>query len=69
MYSFYNKKRQAKDGATANITHADRQTYYNQTVDKAKWKLHLMVFGHNVLYNLLSFLNIGDEMIVIAQKQ
>jgi len=32
------------------------------------WQLKIFVFFHNILYNLLSFLNIGEEMIVVAKK-
>ncbi len=69
MYSIYNKKRKKKEEATVKITHAERQAYYNQVVNKPKWKLKIMVFIHNIIYNLLSHLRIGDEMIVIAHKQ
>ena len=69
MYSVYNKIRKKKDGATTTITHTERQEYYNKSVDKAKWKLKIMVLVHNILYNILSSLNIGDEMIVIARKR
>lgn len=69
MYSIYNKKRKKKEGASVKITAAERQAYYNQKVDKPKWMLKIMVFFHNIFYNLLSFLRIGDEMMVIAQKK
>ena len=69
MYSIYNKKKGKKEGANVNITHAERQGYYNQSVNKPKWKLKIMVFIHNIIYNILSHLRIGDEMIVIAQKK
>jgi len=69
MYSFFDAKIKKKEGTAENITGAMRQEYYNKKVDKPKWVLKIMVFFHNILYNLLSALNIGDEMIVIARKQ
>ncbi|MDD5571563.1 MAG: class I SAM-dependent methyltransferase [Bacteroidales bacterium] len=69
MYSIYNKKKKKEEGASVNITASERQAYYNKTVDKPKWMLKIMVFFHNILYNILSLLKIGDEMIVITQKQ
>ena len=69
MYAIYNKKRKKKEGKDIKITAADRQKYYNKKVNKPKWILIIMIFIHNMSYNLLSFLKIGDEMFVIAQKQ
>ena len=44
MYSFYNKIRKKKEGETVAVTHAERQEYYNKSVNKPKWKLKIMVF-------------------------
>lgn len=68
MYSFFNKKVRKKEGESVKITGAQRQEYYNKTVDKPKWVLRIMVFFHNLFYNILSLLDIGDEMIVIVRK-
>lgn len=69
MYSFYTRKRKKKEGANVKIKSSDRQAYYNQVVNKPKWILKIIVFIHNILYNLLSHLRVGDEMVVIALKQ
>lgn len=66
MYSFLDKIRKKQGGNRA--TQAERQEYFNKKVNRPKWQLRIIVFAHNVLYDLLSLLNIGDEMIVIAQK-
>jgi uncharacterized protein (DUF2249 family) len=33
------------------------------------WKLKMYMKIHNIIYNTLSALNIGEEMIVIAKKK
>jgi 2-polyprenyl-3-methyl-5-hydroxy-6-metoxy-1,4-benzoquinol methylase len=67
MYSFYDKKR--KKQGNPNATQAERQEYFNKKVSRPKWQLKIAVWGHNIVYNLLSLLNIGDEMVVIAKKK
>lgn len=66
MYSILDKKRN-KQGST-KATQAERQEYFNKKVSRPKWQLKIIVWVHNIAYNLLSALNIGDEMIVIAKK-
>ena len=66
MYSFFDKMRK-RHGAT-KATQAERQEYFNKKVSRPKWQLMIAIMGHNIVYNLLSTLNIGDEMIVIAKK-
>jgi hypothetical protein len=33
------------------------------------WQLKLFVFIHNIIYNTLSALNIGEEMMVAARRK
>ena len=47
---------------------ADKQEYFNKTTKKPKWMLKTMVIIHNLIYNLMSFFSIGDEMMVVAKK-
>ncbi len=54
--------------ANKQINQAQRQQYFNTFTNKPMWKLKLFVFFHNIIYNTLSFLNIGEEMIVVAKK-
>jgi 2-polyprenyl-3-methyl-5-hydroxy-6-metoxy-1,4-benzoquinol methylase len=51
------------------ISSSERQEYFNKTTKKPKWLLMIMVAFHNFIYRLLSYLNIGEEMIVVAQKK
>ncbi len=48
---------------------ADRQKEFNKITRKPLWIRQLLVYIHNGIYRILSFLRIGDEMIVVAQKR
>jgi 2-polyprenyl-3-methyl-5-hydroxy-6-metoxy-1,4-benzoquinol methylase len=47
---------------------ADKQEYFNKTANRPKWVLKIMVIVHDFIYNIMSFLSIGDEMMVVAKK-
>lgn len=51
------------------ITSADRQEFFNKVTNKSQWQLSLFVKIHNLIYRTLSALKIGEEMIVVAEKQ
>lgn len=61
-------KKQTVREANAAINSAERQNYFNRFTDKPMWQLKTFVFIHNIIYNTLSFLNIGEEMMVAARK-
>ena len=70
MYVLYPKIQKLKSKKKRNeVSSSGRQEYYNKAVDKPKWMLKVMIFAHNILYNTLTLLNIGEEMIVVAQKK
>lgn len=48
---------------------ADRQKEFNKITRKPLWVRQLLVHIHNGIYSILSFLHIGDEMIIVAQKR
>lgn len=52
----------------ASTVTANRQSFFNKFTNAPKWMLRIFVFIHNTIYNTLSALNIGEEMIVIAEK-
>lgn len=54
--------------ARAKWTSSDRQEEFNKITSKPYWLRKCLVKGHNIIYKTLSFLHIGDEMIVIAQS-
>jgi 2-polyprenyl-3-methyl-5-hydroxy-6-metoxy-1,4-benzoquinol methylase len=65
---FKSAKKQTTIEANKTINAAERQQYFNKFTSKPMWQLKLAVFIHNRIYNLLSFLNIGEEMMVAARK-
>ncbi|MEO1263678.1 MAG: class I SAM-dependent methyltransferase [Bacteroidota bacterium] len=70
MYVLFPKIQKLKGKKKAKkVNSATRQEYFNKTVNRPKWMLKIMVFFHNILYELLSFFGIGEEMIVVAEKQ
>jgi len=63
------KKKQTINEASKTINAAERQQYFNKITSKPMWQLKLFVWFHNRVYNTLSFLNIGEEMMVAARKK
>ncbi len=70
MYSIlpWVKKMKGGKNKEAKISSAERQEYFNKTTNRPKWVLKLMMIVHDIIYNSLSTLKIGEEMIVIAEK-
>ncbi len=73
LYPFISKlKKKSNNNATAsqaaaNIS-AGRQSFFNRFTNAPKWVLRIFILFHNMVYNTLSALNIGEEMIVIAER-
>ncbi|MCU0433223.1 MAG: class I SAM-dependent methyltransferase [Bacteroidia bacterium] len=63
------KKMRNKNASNSTISSSQRQEYFNKTTNRPKWMLKIMVGIHNIIYNFLSFINVGEEMIVVAQKK
>lgn len=61
-------KKQTVREANVTINAAERQQYFNKFTSKPMWQLKLFVWVHNIVYNTLSFLNIGEEMMVAAKR-
>lgn len=59
-------RKKPKTGAAWTTT--ERQETFNRMTRKPMWMRQAMVLLHNALYHALSFLRIGDEMIVVAKK-
>lgn len=66
---FKKNKKQSLQEANASINSAERQQYFNKFTSRPLWQLKLFVFVHNIIYNTLSFFNIGEEMMVAARKR
>ncbi|MBC8046494.1 MAG: class I SAM-dependent methyltransferase [Fimbriimonadaceae bacterium] len=64
------KRRKIKQINTSsqNISSADRQAFFNKFTSAPKWILRVFVFFHNIIYKILGRLKIGEEMIIVAQK-
>jgi 2-polyprenyl-3-methyl-5-hydroxy-6-metoxy-1,4-benzoquinol methylase len=62
-----NKKQNLRE-TNLGINAAERQQYFNKFTSRPMWQLKLFVFVHNIIYNTLSKLNIGEEMMVAARK-
>jgi 2-polyprenyl-3-methyl-5-hydroxy-6-metoxy-1,4-benzoquinol methylase len=65
---FKSDKKQTTAQANTTINAAERQQYFNKFTSKPMWQLKLFVMVHNMIYNTLSFFNIGEEMMVAARK-
>ncbi|MDP3558517.1 MAG: class I SAM-dependent methyltransferase [Bacteroidota bacterium] len=65
---FKSQKKQTRAQANTSINAAERQQYFNKFTNKPMWQLKFFVFIHNLIYNTLSFFNIGEEMMVAARK-
>ena len=68
MYTLLPWIKKLKGKKDEQISSAERQEYFNKTTKYPKWMLRIFVFFHNIIYNILSFFNIGEEMIVVAKK-
>jgi ubiquinone/menaquinone biosynthesis C-methylase UbiE len=70
MYVLFPKIQRFKNNKRkTEVNTVTRQEYYNKAVNKPQWMRVIMIFFHNLLYNLLSAMGIGEEMVVIAQKE
>jgi 2-polyprenyl-3-methyl-5-hydroxy-6-metoxy-1,4-benzoquinol methylase len=61
-------RKMSQQEANSGINAAERQQYFNKFTKRPRWQLWLFVKIHNLLYNSLSNLNIGEEMMVAARK-
>ena len=68
LKKFKGIKKQTTREANVSINAAERQHYFNKFTTKPLWQLKLFVFIHNIIYNTLSFFNIGEEMMVAAKR-
>jgi SAM-dependent methyltransferase len=55
-------------GKKSGVNTAERQEAFNRLTHKPFWVRKTMVWMHHIVYGLLSFFGIGDEMIVTAVK-
>jgi len=58
-----------KRGPSTAWSAAERQKAFNRITRKPMWIRKCLVLVHNAAYRTLSFLRIGDEMVVVAVKK
>lgn len=63
------RRRQTLRETNAAISAAERQNYFNRFTSRPAWQLKLFIAAHNIVYNSLSALGIGEEMMVAARKK
>jgi ubiquinone/menaquinone biosynthesis C-methylase UbiE len=66
---FKKSRKATMQDTNSNITAGERQEYFNKFTSRPKWQLQLFVAIHNLIYNTLSALNIGEEMMVAARRK
>ena len=62
------KQKQSLKETNTTINAAERQRYFNRFTKVPHWILVIFMALHNLLYNTLSFLGVGEEMMVAARK-
>jgi ubiquinone/menaquinone biosynthesis C-methylase UbiE len=63
------KKKQSVNEVSKGINAAERQQYFNKFTSRPMWQLKMFVAIHNMIYNSLSGMNIGEEMMVAARRK
>jgi 2-polyprenyl-3-methyl-5-hydroxy-6-metoxy-1,4-benzoquinol methylase len=66
---FKSRKKESLQQTNTGISSGERQEYFNKFTARPHWQLSLFVKLHNIVYSLLSTLNIGEEMMVAARKK
>ncbi|MCK9255379.1 MAG: class I SAM-dependent methyltransferase [Bacteroidales bacterium] len=64
------KRRKSKQqDKKLEITNADRQNFFNKFTKFPKFIIWLGLLAHDLIYNFMSAINYGEEMIVVARKK
>lgn len=50
------------------VDNTARQAFFNKITQRPSWQIKFLIFLHNGIYNFLSFLKIGEEMMVVARR-
>jgi 2-polyprenyl-3-methyl-5-hydroxy-6-metoxy-1,4-benzoquinol methylase len=62
-------KKQSVNEVSKGINAAERQQYFNKFTSRPMWQLKIFVAIHNLIYNTLSAMNVGEEMMVAARRK
>jgi ubiquinone/menaquinone biosynthesis C-methylase UbiE len=63
------KRKKASSGEKQSISNSERQNFFNKVTKLPKFVIWLGLLAHDIIYNTLSLLNFGEEMIVVARKK
>ncbi|HNQ66848.1 MAG TPA: class I SAM-dependent methyltransferase [Bacteroidales bacterium] len=63
------KRKKASSDKKSTITNSERQNFFNRVTKLPKFVVWLGLLAHDIIYNTLSLLNFGEEMIVVARKK
>ncbi len=65
---FKSKEKKSLRETNTTINAAERQNYFNKITKLPKWMLRIGIGIHNLIYNFLSWIGVGEEMMVAAKK-
>jgi 2-polyprenyl-3-methyl-5-hydroxy-6-metoxy-1,4-benzoquinol methylase len=63
------KRKKEKSETKPKITNSERQNFFNKVTKLPKFLIWLGLLAHDIIYNTLTCLNYGEEMIVVARKK
>ncbi|HOZ29510.1 MAG TPA: class I SAM-dependent methyltransferase [Bacteroidales bacterium] len=63
------RRRKTKSKEKPVLTNSERQNFFNKVTKLPKFVVWLGLLMHDIVYNTLTMLNYGEEMIVVARKK
>lgn len=63
------KRKKTTLGEKPAISNSERQNFFNKVTRLPKFVIWLGLLAHDIIYKILSCLNFGEEMIVVARKK
>ncbi|MDD2634133.1 MAG: class I SAM-dependent methyltransferase [Bacteroidales bacterium] len=63
------RKNKNKQNEQEAISNSERQNFFNKITKLPKFVIWLGLLAHDIIYKIMSRLNYGEEMIVIARKK
>ncbi|MDD3861003.1 MAG: hypothetical protein PHW83_12450, partial [Bacteroidales bacterium] len=63
------RRRKTKSKEKPVLTNSERQNFFNKVTKLPKFVVWLGLLLHDIVYNTLTMLNYGEEMIVVARRK
>lgn len=63
------RRRKTKTKEKPVLTNSERQNFFNKVTKLPKFVIWLGLLMHDIVYNTLTMLNYGEEMIIVARKK